>query len=470
MNRFSTLKKIAGLFVLTGLVSLTSCTKELKESADDSMLGNDTKSSLGKASKKLNVILFIANDVGYECPTFTGGKSYSTPVLDMMSANGIFFTHTYRHPDGSPSRIALYTGKYNFRNYISWGHFGYDQKTFANMVSDAGYKTCFVGKWQLDDGDYGLTQRGWQNYRVFLPFQNEEESAQRIGRYKSPNLYQAGAYLPDSATAGKYSEDMFSDYMCNFIDSNKTKPFLGVYSFNLAATPYVPTPDDPAFATWDPTNEQDHQDKKYQPGMVKYMDKMIGKINSKLQADGLASNTVVMFIEATATFSNIVSIWGPNNTPVRGAKLSTAMWGTLNPLVVYCPGRIRPHTDRKTLIDFTDFLPTIADLAGIPRPTTYGTLDGISFADNLNNKTGQDRSSVYTWWDNDPTPKNGDDRPRQSWVNDTTYKLYDTLNYSRFYNMVKDTAETTPIPDAKLTAKEKLIKRQFINVLQSEHN
>ncbi len=449
----------------SGFLFLTSCTKQIKDvAADDSFTGNGQLQSL-KTSGRPNIILLLGNDVGYEVPTFTGGKSYSTPTLDMMAANGVFFAHTFRHPDGFPSRLAFYTGKYNFRNYITWGHFGYDQKTFANMLSDAGYKTCFVGKWQMDDGDYGLTQRGWQKYSVFLPFQNE--GGQRDGRYKNPDIYEAGAYLPDAQTKGKYSEDMFSDYLCSFIDSNRNKPFLGVYSFNLAAQPYVPTPDDPAFASWDPTNEEQHQNKKYQPEMVTYMDKMINKVITKLKDDGIANNTIVMYLTPSATANLITSIWGPKNTPVQGSKLHTQMWGTLNSLVAYCPGQLRPHVDRSTLIDYTDFLPTIADITKTPRPTNYGTLDGVSFADNLNGTKGTDRSWVFCDWDNDSTDKLF---PDQRWVNDTTYKLYDTLNYSQFFNMVKDTFETSPIPDSKLTPKEQKIKQQFIKVLQSEHN
>src|SRR3954453_9671347 len=151
-------------------ICFTNCQKEFK-SNDQPLAAGGASKAMGLRSSldlsdKPNIILLVANDVGYEMPSFTGGHSYQTPTLDMMAANGIFFTHTYRHPDGFPSRLAFYTGKYNFRNYISWGTFSYNEKTFANMLSDAGYNTCFVGKWQMGDGDIGLKQRGWQNYQV----------------------------------------------------------------------------------------------------------------------------------------------------------------------------------------------------------------------------------------------------------------------------------------------------------------
>lgn len=446
-----------------------------------------------------NIIIFVANDVGYEAPGFTGGHSYETPTLDRMAANGVFFTHTYRHPDGFPSRLALYTGKYNFRNYVSWGRFPHSEKTFANMLSDVGYNTCFVGKWQMNDGDLGMQLRGWQQYLIFMPFQGSE--SQRINRYKNPRLYEKGAYLPDSAVEGKYSEDMFSDYLCRFIDTHlpasdtvrttitvydttylednsfvvdsslvdtailvpqKKNPFLAVYSLNLAGKPFVPTPDDPEFEAWNPAFDILNPDKKYERSMVRYMDKMIDKILTRLQDDGMMDNTYVFYLSATAAFNDVSAVWGPTQRTVRGGKMRTHLWGTLNPLLVYCPAKLPAREDRSTLIDYTDFMPTLADLTGTPRPVNYGTLDGVSFADNLMGIAGEDRSWVFCHWDNDARK----DPPVQRWVNDTTYKLYDTLGYTRFFNTVKDTMEKRPIPDEKLTPSEQGIKQNFIQVLQ----
>ncbi len=447
-------KTVLLAFFFLIISGFSRCTKDMEDLETDSEKAE--QKTLAKVGIRPNIILFLANDLGYEIPTFTGGKSYSMPTLDMMASNGIFFSHAYCHPDGFPSRLALYTGKYNFRNFITWGNFSYSEKTVGNMLSDAGYATCFVGKWQMNDGDYGLRNRGWQKYRVFLPFQNGVD--QRVGRYKNPIIYENAGYLSDSATLGKYSEDMFSDYLCNFIDSNKGKSFIGVYSFNLVAEPYSPTPDDPDFATWQPGN-----DPKYFPGMVKYLDKMVAKILNKLRADGIAENTICMFLAPTATQEKIVSTWGPNSTIIQGRKLETNMWGTLTPLTVYWPGNISPHRDRTTLIDFTDFLPTIADLTGTPRPTTYGTLDGVSFADNIKGTRGANRNWVFCHWENPVGNK-----ILTRFVSDSTYKLYDTLNHSLFYNIVKDTFETKPIPNYKLTPTERIRKQQFIQVLQKK--
>ncbi len=461
---FFSFGKTINLALIAGLFAIASCNKDLKETPTTATQSDDKLAQMTSLKKgKTNIILFLADDVGYEVPDYTGGKSYSTPNLDKMASSGVFFQHAYSHPDGYPSRLALFTGKYNFRNYTYWGHFPSGAKSYSNMLHDAGYATCYLGKWQMGGGDAGIHGQGYDRYSAYEV--NTGES-QRQGRYKNPIIFQDGAYLPDNFTKGKYSEDIFSDYLCNFIDSNKNKPFYATYAMNLAAAPYVPTPDDPEFATWNTNNEQSHDDPKYFVSMINYMDKMIGKIMAKVKADGLENNTVIMFIADNATQQRITSVWGPNNFVLQGQKTQTNLWGTLAPLVAYCPGKIAHKIDDQTLIDYTDFLPTFADIAGIPKPTTYGTLDGVSFYDNLVNKTGKDRSWVFCHWDgtiNDTIPK-------VRYVNNIEYKLYDTLNYSQFFDMIKDTFETSPIPDASLTQQQKIIKNQFIKVLKSEHN
>ena len=92
------------------------------------------------------------------------------------------------------------------------------------MLHDAGYATCFVGKWQCDGGDERIRSAGFDKYRVFMPFAFSTEDYQY--QYKNPRLYENGEYLSDEVTREKYSEDMYVDYAQNFIDSNTINPFL----------------------------------------------------------------------------------------------------------------------------------------------------------------------------------------------------------------------------------------------------
>jgi arylsulfatase A len=440
------------------MIGFTSCKKDFEERS------NATSSVAANAivAKKPNVILFVANDFGFELPTYNGGQSYNTPNLDFMAANGVYFQQAYNHPDGSPSRMAILTGKYNFRNYIKWGYLPPDQKTIGNMLHDAGYATCWVGKWQLSGGDKRIRSAGFDKYLVFLP----KGHGQRINRYKNPHIYAKGDYLPDSAVNGKYSEDMFYSYLSNFIDSNKTKPFFAIYATLLPAQPWVPTPDDPEFATWDPANDRTLDDKKYFPSMVSYIDKIVGKVVQKLQADGIADNTIIMWCSATQTDSRITSLW--DGQSVQGTKTNIFKAGTNSPLLVYWPGNITPGQKSNALVDWTDFMPTLANVAHIPEPTSYGILDGTSFYDNMMGRKGHNRDWVFCQWDNNPV----DDVAVERWVNNRKYKLYDTvgLGNGKFYEIDNDMYEKNPIPDSALTPEQLQTKQYFRSILDTMHN
>jgi len=440
-------------------VIFTGCKKDFTEHEMEA--SSETSSNLIQTSKT-NIIIFIADDFGYELPTFTGGESYSTPNLDFMAANGAQFTQAYSHPDGYPSRLALYTGKYNFRNYTLWGHLPTSEKTIGNMLHDAGYATCFVGKWQCDGGDASIRGAGFDSYRVFQPFAREGNVYLRS--YKNPNLYENGNYLPASMTNGKYAEDMYVDYVSKFIDANAAKPFFIIFANNLPRIPWCPTPDDPEFASFNPDTLSPRGDKSFYPSMIKYLDKTIGKVITKVKSKGLANNTVIMFLGDDATNRGILSI--NDGAKFRGGKNFTSKKGTQNPLVAYWPGGIAsPGREVNALIDYTDFLPTLANIAGIPKPTTYGTLDGVSFYDNLKHTTGPNRSWVFCHWDNNPK----DQKPPIRYVNTGKYKLYDTLGYKNFYNLVTDVDEEHPLSDNVLTPDEKTIKQTFITILKQMH-
>ena len=326
-----------------------------------------------------NIVFFLADDFGTEIPGCYGGQSYQTPNIDLMAANGMRFTQCFSSPLCSPSRIMLLTGKYSFRNYTSWGRLGSDQKTFGNMLRDAGYNTCLAGKWQINGGDNVIKNFGFDNYCLWDVIGEDDDKG---SRYKTPHIYENGQYLPTDSTLNKYSEDIFTDYIVNFLRNNKggKKPFFVYYPFCLTHNPFTPTPVDSDFATWDP----DRSDPKFFPSMVKYMDKKIGQIITEIKSDGLESNTVFLFSGDNGTSSGITSL--QNGHYIQGGKGLTIEAGTHVPLIVYWPGKVKPSVNNN-LIDFTDFLPTLAGIAGVSEPANYGTLDGLSFYPQLINQS-----------------------------------------------------------------------------------
>ena len=421
---------------------------------------------------KLNVIFVLADDIGYEIPTYTGGQSYQTPNLDFMAANGTQFTQCYGSPLCSPSRFMLLTGKYNYRNYTVWGTMDQSQRTFANIFKLAGYNTCASGKWQFDGGDTSIRTFGFDKYMVNNPYNitgSNEDHTDRF--YKNPQIYTMGAYLPDSATKDKYGQDMFRDYVFNFIDSNANKkPFFIYWALDLCHTPFSPTPDDPEFATWDPEKSQQAADTTYFPSMVKYMDKCIGQLIEKIRADSIENNTIIVFTGDNGTTNAIHSEF--NGMMLPGGKATTLNLGTHLPLLAYCPGIVPAGRKDSTLISFVDFMATFADIANISVPASYGATDGATFAPQLK---GQPATVVRGWVFNhypggDDAIGNPDHLRR--WMQNTLYKQYDTTENSKsgkFYNLVTDPFEEHPLTKEELTPQEKETSVSFFKIMQTLH-
>ncbi|HRI20787.1 MAG TPA: sulfatase-like hydrolase/transferase [Panacibacter sp.] len=438
---------------------IISCKKQFDKRSGDSPDGSIT--AFFPANQKPNIILIVGDDIGREIPTYNGGESYSTPNLDFMAANGIQFPYFFSHPDGPSSRLALVTGKYGFRNYTEFGYLAPEEKTIANMLQDHGYATCFTGKWQFDGGDTSIRSHGFDKYLAYQPFQPKDNNGhdQTYHRYKNPYLYENGEYLSDSAVNGKYSEDMFFNYASQFIDSNKNNPFFLLYSHTLAQKPWVPTPDDPEFASWDPdVDDEARDDKAYFPGMVAYMDKIIGKLINKIQTEGLSNNTVIIFLGDNATNKAISSVY--KGKAVNGSKDSTTFNGTNVPLVAYAPGMFAQGATDTSLLDMTDFFPTMLDIIGAKK-NVWLPLDGTTFYDNLTGLPAKQRSYVYWYW----TASGGS--KVKSFIADYNYKLYDSLNGGGFYNITLDKYELNPIPPERLTPAEKKEKSTFAKILKN---
>ncbi len=400
-----------------------------------------------------NIIFILSDDIGYEIPTCNGGLSYSTPRLDSMAQHGMRFTQ-FHAPLCSPSRFMILTGKYNFRNYTKWGEMDHSQKTLGNLFKDAGYKTAYYGKWQLAGGDPSIHIFGFDQYSIWNPL---DPSTKEL-RYKNPHIYENGKFVSDKLTKNKYGDDIFTDSLMNFIDSNKANPFFIYYSMCIGHAPFCPTPDDSVFGIW---NTGRPSDTAFFPSMVKYMDKKVGMIIDKVNSLGLANNTVIIFASDNGTGGGVYSEYG--DTTLSGGKNTTTELGTHVPLLISWAGKITGGTVNNDLIDCPDILPTFADIAGITVSSDYGILDGVDFAPRLTGDAGTPRDWIFCHFD----PQSGNHDTLKRWVQNKTYKLYDTTfsHEFTFYNMVADLGEEHPIPDAALTPEELIIKQQFLDIL-----
>ena len=171
------------------------------------------------AQEKPNVIIIMADDIGFECYSHKGSEFYSTPNIDQLAASGAEFTQAYSQPICTPSRVRIMTGRYNFRNYTDFGELDLTQPTFATMVKGNGYATAIAGKWQLSPGDLdGPHKAGFDEYCLWhFSAAHGSKSKKALlpdifkskgSRYKSPTLFENGQLVP--GTQDEYGPEVAS--------------------------------------------------------------------------------------------------------------------------------------------------------------------------------------------------------------------------------------------------------------------
>lgn len=383
------------------------------------------------ASKRPNIILIMADDLGYECLGCYGSQSYKTPVLDELAKGGMRFEHCFSQPLCTPSRVKIMTGRYNLRNYTNFGVLDPSQKTFGHLLQECNYATCVVGKWQL----YGsVNQSAEVRGTGSLPGQAGFDEhclwqiMERGSRYKDPLMIRNGKPIEDFQ--GRYGPDISCDYALDFIDRHKAEPFFLYFPMALVHDPFVPTPDSKDWSQKNPKNNT-----KYFADMVVYMDKIVGRIVDRLNAHGLRENTLFLFIGDNGTNKSIKSKM-PDGI-LQGDKGETTDAGTRVPLIANWPGVIPAGRVCGDLVDFSDFVPTFAEAAGVEIPADM-PIDGKSFLPQLRGEKGHPREWIFCYYD----PRWGN-RPKRCFVRDKRWKLYANGD---LYDIKTDVLEQNPNP------------------------
>jgi arylsulfatase A-like enzyme len=410
------------------------------------------------AQQPPNIILILADDLGYEVLPAYGNREHDTPALDRMAAGGMVFENAHAMPLCTPSRVQLMTGKYNFRNYIGFGLLDPNEKTMAHWLKEQGYATCVVGKWQLygnarqqalAGGKVGSLpeEAGFDAYRLW-------QVRDRGSRYKDPLLETNGSGL--EKFDGRYGPDLFAEYLESFVEQRVAQPFFAYFPMALTHDPFEPYPGSPEFASYDP--EDPVNDPRYFPGMVSYMDKLVGQIVDKVAELGLAENTLILFVGDNGTDRNVVTNF--KGQELRGNKGYTNDLGTHVPMVAYWPGTVAAGSRNKNLIDLTDFLPSLLEATGQEPDELPGSLDGISFFSQLTQPaySGPVREWVFCHY----APNWGNFPPR-TFVHDTDWKYYAN---GEIYDLRNDLLETQPLDFTDLDASGKKTVRKFRKVLK----
>jgi arylsulfatase A len=330
----------------------------------------------------------MADDLGAGELGCYGHREHRTPHLDRLASTGVRFQTCYATPLCSPSRVELMTGRYGFRtgwyNFIGRETSRFDRLspgeiTFADVLKTRGYRSALAGKWQL--GLVGahptmIHDSGFDEYFSWawktggLPPGARFDGSPRQ-RYWHPAIVENGRHYP--TRPDQYGPDLYSDWLIRFMKSNRERPFLAYYPMCLTHEP------------WDPTPDPSQPGGRTAGGLranVEYMDRIVGKLVGALDDLGLRRDTIVFFT-------------GDNGTGKAGKATVTEL-GVRAPMIVNCPGRVQPGAARGDLIDFSDVLPTLAELAGAALPEGV-PIDGRSFAPMLRGERGNPREWIFSY-------------------------------------------------------------------------
>lgn len=409
-----------------------------------------------------NILLIMADDIGIEGLGCYGGASYGTPHLDFLAENGMRFTHAYSQPLCTPTRVQIMTGKYNHRNWKAFGILDPSETTFGHWMKSAGYRTGIFGKWQLTSYDPpdlpgAATRRGtgmhpkdagFDRYSLFHALETEDKGS----RYANPTMLEgaAGENGTLKTYQGQYGADVWVRQIIDFFHDNRDHPTFVYYPMALPHWPFVPTPNSD---NWDPTAEQ-VEDYDLFPDMVEYMDTTVGNLIEGLRRGGMLDEMIVIFYSDNGTHVKVVSKM-QDGRAIVGGKATPKQTGIHVPLIAYWPGRI-PRGTCDRLVDASDFLPTLMELAGVEIPEDEN-LDGISFAPWLFEKNGPKRDAAFFWYD----PRPGWDKERFSrhvFALDHHYKLFRNGKLYRLTDRPLEEIEVDPsaMTSTDIQAKQKL--------------
>ncbi|MBT7727459.1 MAG: sulfatase-like hydrolase/transferase [Planctomycetaceae bacterium] len=408
----------------------------------------------------------MADDVSWEAFSCYGAEDYKTPHIDALAARGVRFAHCYSTPICTPSRVQIMTGQYSFRNYTHFGYLNPNEKTIGHLMQSAGYQTAIAGKWQLN-GLYNKLS-GWDDrkrpqkagfhesylWQVTTGKQLKDGGGER---FWSPPLERNGVMETVEDNAGKYGPDLLCDFLCDFMERNRSKPFFVYYPMVLVHNPFVKTPDtigtEPRTQAANKAPKNKKQQKENFVAMVEYMDKIVGRLVSKVQAIGQAENTIIIFTADNGTNRSITSRW--QGQDIKGGKGGMKDMGTHVPLVASWPGRSPRAAVTDDLVDFTDMYPTFADAAGVSLGKD-DPVDGRSFLPQLSGQAGHPREFVLLhyqpYWNAQPG----------QFARTQQYKLYPE---GGFFEVPEDLEESNDLNESSLSKGASLAKKMLTTVL-----
>jgi arylsulfatase A len=378
-------------------------------------------SAVGRCADRPNVLLVLADDMGWGDITSHGNGKLDTPVLDRLATSGARFERFFVSPLCAPTRSALLTGRYSLRtgvHGVTRAHetMRADETTIAELFHDSGYATGCFGKWH--NGRHMPNHPNGQGFDEFFGF-----CGGHWNNYFNTTLERNGEPV---GTEG-YITDVLTDASIDFIQQHKGEAFFCYVPFN--APHFPPQVPDAFFDKYKQRGLSDELATLY--GMVENIDLNVGRLLRTLDELGLAENTIVLFLTDN----------GPNssrfNGGMKGRKGSAHEGGVRVPLFVRWPGKIAAGNTIEQIAAHVDLLPTLCELCGVPVPSSL-TLDGRSLAPLLTDDAPEwPERRLFTFKDTKPVPDG-----REGAVRTEQYRAVREKGRWELYDMHADPGET----------------------------
>jgi len=349
----------------------------------------------GGLRKKPNIVLILADDLGWHQLSCYDDTFYETPNLDRFAGQGMRFTDAYAAcPVCSPTRVSIMTGKYPARVHLTdfikggsprnkklltpdWtAYMPLKEVTIAEVLKDAGYATGHFGKWHLNKD---------KNYKLGRPLDPGSQGFDDVLTTHKPKKGPKSPYENDAHHVRQITERSMA-----FIEANKDKPFFCYVTHNTIHRPEVEREELIQKYRKKPGADNDQKyghNNPVQAAMVETLDKSVATLLDKLDELKLRDNTIVLF------FGDNGHLGPKDSKPLRGSKADVYEGGIRVPFIVRWPGIVKAGTTNSVPVISCDFLPTLVEAAG--RKVTDPAVDGVSIMPLLTGKGKLERDSIY---------------------------------------------------------------------------
>jgi len=347
--------------------------------------------------RRPNVIVILADDLGWTDLACFGSDLHETPHLDGLARDGMRFTQSYSACTVcSPTRAALMTGKYPARLHVTdwipgampdnpklmvpdWTKYlPASETTIAELFRSRGYATASIGKWHLG-GEASYPDK--HGFDLNVAGTDKAQPPSYLAPWKIPTLTEG--------KEGDYLTDRLADEAVGFVERSKDRPFFLYLPHFAVHTPIQGRADLVAKYRAKVRAGLAHTNAAY-AAMVESLDASVGRLRAKLEELRLADRTIIIF-----TSDNGGRVPTTSNRPLRYGKASAYEGGVRVPLIVHWPGVIRPGRVSDAPVITMDLYPTLAEMAGLSVPEAARP-DGVSLAPLLRG-TGRLRRSELFW-------------------------------------------------------------------------